>query len=57
MTSGWFRSSVDLDIECVCGFTGLVPGTEDRVSGVWLLTYTCPGCGQQTEEELGDVDD
>jgi hypothetical protein len=52
MSSGFWRATADLLIHCdVCFHEGWTPAIEDyeRMS----LTWTCPGCGRETEEDLG----
>lgn len=55
MTSGFWRATADLLIECGCGFTGWTPAIEDyeRMS----LTWTCPECNHEEEEDVGRDED
>jgi len=50
-TSGFFRATADLLIHCdLCfweGFTETIEDTEGMT-----LTWTCPGCGHEEEEDL-----
>lgn len=49
-TSGVYRSWVDLDIECRCGFEGSTLACEDTED--MSFSWSCPGCGWETTEEL-----
>lgn len=49
-TSGVYRSWVDLDIECRCGFEGSTLACEDTEDT--SFSWSCPGCGWETTEEL-----
>jgi hypothetical protein len=56
MESGFWRATGDLHIICdVCFYDGWTPAIEDyeRMS----LTWTCPGCGREEEEDLGHDED
>ena len=51
MTSGWWRSTCDLDVVCgVCEFEGTVPAVEDVVHGVPVCTWVCQECGHEEDE-------
>jgi len=52
---GFFRATGDLLVTCRCGYTGWTPAIEDyqRMS----LTWTCPGCGREEEEDMGHDED
>lgn len=49
-TSGVYRSWVDLDIVCRCGFEGSTLACEDTED--MSFSWSCPGCGWETTEEL-----
>lgn len=49
-TSGVYRSWVDVDIECRCGFEGSTLACEDAED--FSFSWSCPGCGWETTEEL-----
>jgi hypothetical protein len=42
-TSGVWRSTVALSINCTCGWSGVVDAIEDTED--MSLSYTCAGCG------------
>jgi hypothetical protein len=54
-TSGFWRATADLLIHCDCGYIGYAPAIEDyeRMS----LSWTCPGCEREVEEDMGNDDD
>ncbi|MDR6907508.1 putative RNA-binding Zn-ribbon protein involved in translation (DUF1610 family) [Agromyces sp. 3263] len=50
MSSGFWRASADLLIECDCGYQGMVPAIEDYER--FSLTWDCPDCGHHDEGDI-----
>ena len=49
MSSGFYRQTADLLITCPCDYTGWVPAVEDWER--YSITWTCPSCGAENEED------
>ena len=47
-TSGIWRTWVDINAECVCGWAGDTEGCEDLED--MTFTWTCPDCGEEHPE-------